>query len=73
MGDFSPYFIPPYRKFALPEPDACPECGEPLEDGQCEVHYSCRECGEPAWGGEGYDGYCGNCADRAEQRGEWGP
>ncbi|HDR9086394.1 TPA: hypothetical protein QDB10_002285 [Burkholderia vietnamiensis] len=26
---------------------------------------ACRECGEDSSGGEGYDGLCGNCADRA--------
>lgn len=31
---------------------------EPDED-------ACRECGEDSSGGEGYDGLCGNCADRA--------
>jgi hypothetical protein len=31
----------------------------------------CRECGEPApLGGDGWDGLCGNCADRAESRRE---
>ena len=39
------------------EPDDCdrgPSC--PL---------ACRQCGEPADDGEGWDGLCGNCADRA--------
>jgi len=26
----------------------------------------CRECGEPNDDGEGWDGLCGNCADKAE-------
>lgn len=32
----------------------------------------CRECGEDSTGGEGYDGLCGNCADRAfgEKKGD---
>lgn len=25
---------------------------------------SCDECGDPLWDNEGWDGYCGNCADR---------
>lgn len=28
----------------------------------------CDECGEPSGGGDGYNGLCGNCADRAERR-----
>ena len=27
----------------------------------------CRECGESADDGEGWDGLCGNCADREEE------
>lgn len=29
-------------------------------------------CGERNDNGEGYDGYCGNCADRLEREGHWG-
>jgi hypothetical protein len=25
---------------------------------------SCDECGNPLWDNEGWDGYCGSCADR---------
>lgn len=28
----------------------------------------CRTCGEPSGGGEGWDGECGNCADRTYAR-----
>lgn len=31
---------------------------------------ACRECGEPNDNGEGFDGLCGNCADRAENAGD---
>lgn len=27
----------------------------------------CRECGDDSTGGDGYDGLCGPCADRAEK------
>ncbi len=30
----------------------------------------CRECGGDNTRGEGYDGLCGNCADRAQQESE---
>lgn len=30
----------------------------------------CRTCGEPNDDGEGYDGECGNCADKRESRRE---
>lgn len=30
--------------------------------------YSCRKCGKPNNDGEGYDGLCGNCADKAERK-----
>jgi hypothetical protein len=29
----------------------------------------CRECGDPTDDGEGWDGLCGNCADREEAGG----
>lgn len=34
---------------------------------------TCRECSAPLDDGEGYDGLCGDCADRAEAAGEWLP
>lgn len=30
----------------------------------------CRECGEPNDDGEGWNGLCGNCADKAENEKE---
>ncbi|CAM5530540.1 hypothetical protein [Leifsonia shinshuensis] len=38
--------------------------GPGAEDG-------CTECGEPTGDNEGYDGLCGQCADRAEVEGRW--
>ena len=32
---------------------------------------ACADCGEPLDDGEGYDGYCGNCADKLEAAGRW--
>lgn len=32
----------------------------------CHEDTHCRSCGEPSDDGEGYDGLCGNCADRVE-------
>jgi len=52
-------------------------CDEPVvADGLC---VECREdlicvsedCNERNDDGEGYDGYCGNCADRPEAQGHW--
>lgn len=52
-------------------------CDRPAAvDGWCE---ECREdwvcrtegCGELTDDGEGYDGFCGNCADRLESEGYW--
>jgi len=37
-------------------------CSDPHEEG----------CRESLVGGEGFDGYCGNCADRLEAQGHWG-
>lgn len=44
----------------------CVTCGkECYPDGQCED--ACRECGEHYEdGGDGYDGMCPSCADKAE-------
>lgn len=43
--------------------------GEDLDNAWCtdcweETH--CRSCGSSSDDGEGYDGLCGNCADRVE-------
>lgn len=38
------------------EDETCEECGANLTDDE----------------GEGYDGLCGDCADRAETEGRWG-
>jgi hypothetical protein len=32
------------------------------------AQYSCKECGKPNNDGEGWDGLCGNCADKAERK-----
>lgn len=32
---------------------------------------ACIDCGQSNLGGEGFDGLCGDCADRAEDDGEW--
>lgn len=39
-------------------------CGTPDEDDDV-----CSECGAALDDGEGYDGKCGSCADRAEEEG----
>ena len=46
--------------------------GEELERAWDDAPYLCSECGEDASGGEGYDGLCGNCADRAYVENRWG-
>ena len=38
---------------------------EVVEKKQDAEEEYCRECGEDNTGGDGYDGLCGNCADRA--------
>jgi len=40
----------------------CHDCRTCISDG----------CEERSDDGEGYDGYCGNCADRLEKAGHWG-
>lgn len=40
-----------------------------MQDDIRENH--CSECGASLDDGEGYDGLCGNCADRAEAAGRW--
>lgn len=41
------------------------------EDVMSDTDYNkCRTCGEPNDDGEGYDGECGNCADKRESRRE---
>lgn len=51
---------------AAPE---CVECGRDAEKmgelcAECQAELHCRDCGERNDNGEGYDGYCGNCADK---------
>ena len=56
------------------ERETCPECHDDVEAGTIEkgLCESCREelicpgddCGERNDNGEGWDGYCGNCADK---------
>ena len=60
----------------------CPECdrifdlmveedAEELAYGHdCEPPERCSECGD-VLDLDGYDGLCGNCADRAETEGRW--
>jgi hypothetical protein len=61
-----------------PTDTRCLPCGEPCcthcrMDERCEgcAYYPCCECGEPDNDGEGYDGLCGTCADRAESMDEF--
>jgi hypothetical protein len=51
--------------------DSLNRCGGCLDD-YFENHCSVVGCGESLDGGEGFDGYCGTHADRAEADGEWG-
>lgn len=53
----------------------CDDCdqaipiGKASEDGLCDVcqpQHKCTRCGVDASGGEGWNGLCGNCADREE-------
>lgn len=54
-----------------------PGCDEPAhEAGLCEdchddVICAAEDCEERNDDGEGFDGLCGNCADRAERQGKW--
>jgi len=65
-----------YRCGASDYQPACDECGheywadDPDDEAVCPecAAEKCSECGEPLDDGEGYDGKCGNCADRAEGR-----
>lgn len=49
---------------------AVPESGTLWEAegdfGGVTLDANCTECGEPCDDGEGWDGLCGNCADKAE-------
>jgi hypothetical protein len=51
-------------------------CYEPATEGglceECHDDLVCPSCGERNDNGEGFDGYCGNCADRLENEGHWG-
>ncbi|BBX87983.1 hypothetical protein MAUB_58560 [Mycolicibacterium aubagnense] len=55
--------------------NGCAEPGDDHYNGRCEDHENsqCRTegCAEDADDGEGYDGFCGNCADREDARGRW--
>jgi formate dehydrogenase maturation protein FdhE len=53
----------------------CSECDTVWNDRytltDVELDYdpnACTKCGEDSTGGDGYDGLCGNCADKAERR-----
>jgi hypothetical protein len=64
-------------KYAVPahhmDWDEAPQVQQAEEyPGGMDEGDSCEECGEPV-DGDGYDGLCGNCADRADQEGRWGP
>ena len=56
-----------FAKTSKSEPVDVPE----LDDDEDE---NCAGCGEPLADseGEGYDGLCGTCADKAEAEGRWG-
>lgn len=43
------------------------------EDEEDDVTETCSECGADLAvdAGEGYNGLCGSCADRAERQGQW--
>lgn len=45
-------------------PDGMSVCDDCRED-------MCDECGGSLADGEGYDGYCGECADTFEMQGRW--
>lgn len=51
-------------------PEECPQCGGELGEDQPDL---CDECGAPLADdeGEGYDGLCETCADKAEKEGRW--
>lgn len=63
----------------MPASETCtePGCYEPVDvDGLCQECHDdviCRgeDCGERNDNGEGFDGYCGNCADRLDAQGKW--
>jgi hypothetical protein len=37
-------------------------------EAEGEATGTCRECGDPTDDGEGWDGLCGNCADRRNKQ-----
>ncbi|MEH0110698.1 hypothetical protein V6N00_13390 [Tersicoccus sp. MR15.9] len=54
----------------------CDRCHEEVDITDEPLCWSCQdkvctECGELNDDGEGYDGLCGNCADRADENGDW--
>jgi hypothetical protein len=68
-----------------PDTAECSDCGMDYPRSELKkgglvggelVCHSCRtciaeDCDERSDDGEGYDGYCGNCADRLENKGHW--
>ena len=55
--------------------NGCTNAADPDYNDRCEDHEwsPCRTtgCTEDADNGEGYDGFCGNCADRHEAAGRF--
>jgi len=60
-----------------PAPPGCsiPGCTAPAATGglcdECHDDLTCPRCGDRNDNGEGFDGYCGNCADQLETAGHW--
>lgn len=48
----------------VPDDEWCSHCDTDVNN--CEIDH-CSTCGADASNGEGWDGKCGNCADRAER------
>ena len=64
----------------MTEPTPCEKCGltgctAPAAAGglcdECHDDLICPRCGDRNDNGEGFDGYCGNCADQLETAGHW--
>jgi hypothetical protein len=56
----------------------CSVCGVPVDERlfmceECQEKYGCRTpgCDRDTSDGEGYDGYCGTCADKIDQVITW--
>ncbi len=62
---------------AAPQRPACSitGCDDPAADGglcdQCRDDLICPRCADRNDTGDGFDGYCGNCADQLENAGRW--